>query len=110
MVSWDVTISQKIIILNYVILWCDILTVGIMDTAVLWNSGGKVLLYIGTRYTSDMVHFFHDMPVYNYTCFGFTATFRHNTIVIGRFSRPLHIVPNIKELSLKDFDVIREYK
>jgi hypothetical protein len=50
------------------------------------------------------------MPVYNYTCFGFTATFGHNTIVIGRFSRPLDIVPNIKELSLKDIDVIREYK
>jgi hypothetical protein len=50
------------------------------------------------------------MPVYNYTCFGFTATFRHNTIVIRRFSRLLYIVPNIKELSLKDIDVIREYK
>jgi len=63
-------------------------------------------------YTSDMVHFFHDMFVYNPTCFGFTVTFRQNTIVIGRFQRPLHIVPNIKvkELSSKDIDVIRDYK
>jgi lipoate-protein ligase A len=52
------------------------------------------------------------MFVYNPTCFGFTVTFRQNTIVIGRFQRPLHIVPNIKvkELSSKDIDVIRDYK
>jgi len=59
-----------------------------------------------------MVHFFHDMLVYNPTCFGFTATLRHNTNFIERFSRPSHIVPNIrvKELSLKHMDVIRDYK
>jgi len=63
-------------------------------------------------YTSALVHFIHDMLVYNPTCFGFTVTFRHNTIVIGRFSRPLHIVPNIKvkELSSKGINVIRDYK
>jgi hypothetical protein len=52
------------------------------------------------------------MLIYNPTCFGFTATFRHNTIVIGRFSRPLLAVPNVrvKELSSKDIDLIRDYK
>ena len=106
------TTSQKIIILNDDILWYNIFTFCLIDTTVLLNTEGKFLCYIGIMYTSDMVHFFHEMLVYNPTCFGFTATLGDNTIIVGRFSRPLHIVPNIKSkrAKYKDIDVIRGYK
>lgn len=63
-------------------------------------------------YTSDMVHFFHEMLIYNPTCFDITATFKDNTFIIGRFSRPLHVVPNIKSkrTKYKNIGVIRDYR